>query len=84
MVACEAFDPLVDLLVLLEVAALGELHVAKVTLEWLDLRVASHMRGEFAQREKNSVAVRLFVLAAIELVNSVAVGARDCVLGEVL
>ena len=51
MVAREAFDPLVNLLVLLEVAALGELHVAKVTLEWLNLRVASHVRGKFAQRE---------------------------------
>ena len=48
MVAREAFDPLVDLLVLLEVAALGELHVAKVTFEGLDLRVAPHVRSEFA------------------------------------
>jgi hypothetical protein len=46
--ARKSFDPLVDLLVLLEVAALGELHVANVTLEWLDLRVASHMGCKFA------------------------------------
>ena len=43
MVAGEALDPLVDLLVLLEVAALGKLHVAKVTLVGLNLRVASHV-----------------------------------------
>ena len=48
MVARESFDPLVDLLVLLEIATLGELHVAKVTFEGLDLRVAPHVGSKFA------------------------------------
>ena len=43
VVAGESLDPLMDLLVLLKVASLGELHVAEVALERLDLRVAPHV-----------------------------------------
>lgn len=43
VVACEALDALMDLQVLLQVTPLGELHLTEVTLEGLNLGVASHM-----------------------------------------
>ena len=50
MVACKPFDALVDLHVLLQVAALGETHLALIALVGFNLRVASHMRSKLAER----------------------------------
>lgn len=84
MVASKPFDTLVYLSVLLQIASLGKFHVAEIALERLDLGVTAHVRCKLAQGQQNSLTLCSVVLTTVELVDTVAVGASDCVLGELV